>query len=57
MKEKMYRVYVKKETEYVIKANSKEQACDIADELLSERSFDDYSITEIDEEKADFWDF
>ena len=53
MKEKVYRIYVKKEAEYVIRAKSEEQACMIADEWLSERDFDDYSITE---EDAD-WEF
>ena len=53
MKEKIYRIYVKKEAEYVIKANSEEQACCIADEWLSERDFDDYSIIEEDSD----WEF
>ena len=50
---KMYRVYVKKETEYLIRANSKEHACEIADEWLCERNFDDYSIVE----DNDDWEF
>ena len=56
MKEKVYRIYVKKEAEYVIKARSREQACMIADEWLSERDFDDYSINEIEDEDDD-WEF
>ena len=50
---KMYRVYVKKEAEYLIRANSKEHACEIADEWLCERNFDDYSIVE----DNDDWEF
>ena len=50
---KMYRVYVKKEAEYLIRANSEEQAYEIADEWLCERYFDDYSI----EEDNDNWEF
>ena len=50
---KMYRIYVRKEAEYMIKANSEEQACMIADEWLNERDFDDYSITEEDDD----WEF
>ena len=56
MKEKVYRIYVKKEAEYVIKAKSEAQACMIADEWLSERDFDDYSINETEDEDDD-WEF
>jgi hypothetical protein len=41
---KLYEVYVKKEATYYIEAESEEEALDIADEWLNERTFDDYEI-------------
>ena len=48
MMTKLYKIYVKKEASYYVKAESEEEALNIADEWLNERDFDDYEIEESD---------